>query len=298
MRQRKIPYFVLKGNLKDMWAIFLSTIIPKENWYQSQSDEIISEDGSVFYANGASEFVVAEKMRLLADFAKRYYKTHGCYPDKSERLAAEPKLTYINPFTSRAEPPSIKRYNGSFGRDTLFLGVAAEASPSTCYDYLKHGGDWPDTSANTPGKINALALFSTQRCADGYKVSEFYIHGFDRYSKLITSGRPYTDYVFGLYSGKDLDDDNKRRMEEMEHISVHPPNRIYVLPGSASNLQFMHQFGTNFFGACAIFSFIAWIFLGLRKRMAQPRLPILAVDVVFLVSFAAWAISTFIHLLS
>ncbi len=298
VHHRKIPYYVLRGNLGDLWATFLSTIVPKENWYQLQLDELISEDGSVLYAGGASEFVLVEKIKLLAEFAKRYYANHSCYPDKTEKLAAEPKLTYINPFDSKAVLPVIKRVNGSFGRDTLFMGLNADASVNACYRFLKQGGNWHDEVVNLPGRINALALFTTQRCADGYKVNEFYIHGFDRHGKLISSGEPYTAYLIGLYGGKDLEDENKVRLKAMEHASVHPPNRIYVIPGCITDLQFAHQFGANFLGLCAIFSLIIWIFLGLRKRRAQPRMPMQPVDWLFLLTSMCWAISTFIHMLS
>ena len=65
----------------------------------------------------------------------------------------------------------------------------------------------------SPGKISALSLFTSQRCADGYKVTEFYIHGFDRHGKLITAGKPETYFAIGLNLGKALTMNNKERIQ-------------------------------------------------------------------------------------
>lgn len=294
VQHRKIPYFLLKGSLGDAWAVLLSTVVTKENWYQFVGDELISEDGSVFYSNGSPEFVVAKKMRFFADVAKRYYDSHGCYPDKIEKLGAASGLTYINPFSSKAEMPLIKRVNGSFGRDNIFPGVKPEATVIDCYNCLRSGGSWHEDPF--PGKISALALYTSQRCADGYKINEFYIHGYDRYSQLLTSGNPQTTYLIGLFNGKSLSNDNNERMEEIEQTSVHTPRRIYIVPGNSTDLQFMHQLGTNLLTGLVVLSGLGWVVFGLRPRMQQPDMDIQVIDIVFGLSLILWLISFIIHL--
>jgi len=297
VQHRKIPYFLLTGNLSDIWAVLLSTVVTRESWYQFAGDELISEDGNVFYSNGSPEFLVTKKMCLFADIAKRYYDAHGCYPDKIEKLSATSGLTYINPFSGKAEMPLIKRANGNFGRDNIFSGVKPDASVIDCYNYLRSGGSWHEDPF--PGKISALALYTSQRCADGYMVNEFYVHGYDRHSKLLTSGRPRTSYVIGFLGNKSLSNLASERMAEIEQVSVHIPRRIYIVPGDSTDLQFMHQLGNNLLTMLVVLSGSGWIFFRLyqRGRIQQTGMSSNAVDIIFGLSLIIWATSLIIHLL-
>jgi len=295
VHHRKIPYYLLKGSLSDIWAALLSTVVTRENWFQFKGDELMSEEGTVFYAAASPEFVVADKMRVFAEAADRYYNAHGCYPDKSERLASEPGLTYINPITDKADIPPIKRVNGTFGRDNTFPGVKVDSNYKECFSYLLKGGSWREEAS--PCKISALALYSSQRCADGYKVNEFYVHGYDRHSRLLTSGKSFTSLVLGFYGGKSLSDATHERMEEMEQASVHVPRRIYIVPGDSTDLQFMHQLGTNLLSTLAILSTGFWVFFGLLRRLKDPSISIQVIDVIFGLSVFIWGVSFFIHLL-
>ncbi len=297
VHHRKIPYFLLKGGLHDVGEMLLSMAIRKENWYQLKQDELTTEDGNIYYANGAPELLLTKKMQALAEFARRYYAANGCYPDKSEKLKDEPGLAYINPYTNLPDLPVVKRLSATYSRDAIFPGVKVDASVNDCFAYLKQGGLWRDDIRGSAGKISAMALFTSQRCADGYKVTEFYIHGFDRNGNLITAGKPETYYAAGLYMGKNLLDTNKERQQEMERVSVHPPERIYVVPGDSVDLHFLRQCGSSLLTGCVVLSFIAWIFLESKKRRQEPNRAVQPIEVLFLISLLVWVGLQLIHLI-
>ncbi len=297
VHHRKIPYFLLKGGMRDLKEMILGMLARKEYWYQLNQDELTTENGNIYYSGDAPEISLTRKMQSLADFAKRYYAQNGCYPDKAEKLKDEPGLAYINPFENKAEMPVVRRLSAGYARDAIFPGVKTEATPSECYWFLRQGGTWRDDLVNSPGKISALSLFTSQRCADGYKVTEFYIHGFDRHGNLITAGKPETFYAIGLNSGQNLNDDNREVVAETERASVHPPERIYITPGYVVDVRFWRQFLSTMLGGSVVLSLIAWFFLEYKKRKANPKQPLQPMEIVFLICFSIWAYVTLIHLI-
>ena len=134
---------------------------------------------------------------------------------------------------------------------------------------MRYGGSWRDDLVESAGQISALSLFTSQRCADGYKVTEFYIHGFDRHGKIITAGKPETYFVIGLISGKNLNDDNHERIAETERASVHPPERIYISPGYVVDVHFWRQFLSSLLSGSVDISLIAWFFLESKKAQTK-----------------------------
>ena len=297
VHHRKIPYFLLKGGMRDLKDMVFSMAVSKESWFQLNQDELTTDNGNIYYAGDAPEISLVKKMQNLADFAKRYYAQHGCYPDKAEKLKDEPGLAYINPFDNKAEMPVIKRLSASYARDAIFPGIKVEATPNECYMFLRHGGTWRDDLLNGIGKISALSLFTAQRCADGYKVTEFYIHGFDRHGKLITAGKPETSYAIGLNSGLDLNNDNHERIAETERASVHPPQRIYISPGNVVDVHFWRQFLSSILSGSVVLSFAAWLFLESKKRKTDPKRSLQPIEFIFIVCFCVWAYIALVHLI-
>ena len=123
VHHRKIPYFLLRGGLRDLKDMILSMAVRKESWFQLNQDELTTENGNIYYAGDAPEISLVKKMQALADFAKRYYAQNGCYPDRVDKLKSEPGITYINPFDNKAEMPVIRRLSASYSRDAIFQGV-------------------------------------------------------------------------------------------------------------------------------------------------------------------------------
>ncbi len=297
VQHRKIPYILLKGGMRDLKDMILGMLMCKEMWYQLNQDELTTENGNVYYEGNAPEISLVKKMEKLADFAQRYYALNGCYPDKIDKLKGEPGLAYINPFDNKAEMPTIRRLSATYARDAIFPGLKTDANPNDSYWFLRHGGTWRDDVAGKTGKISALSLFTNQRCADGYKVIEFYIHAYDRHGKLITAGKPETYFAIGLYSGKNLNDDNHEHITETDRASVHPPEKIYITPGDAVDVHFWRQFLSSLLIGSVILSFLAWLGLEAKKRRQDPNRPLQPIEVILIVCLCLWAYVVVIHVI-
>jgi hypothetical protein len=269
----EIPYTVLKGGLDDIKAMLASGFTRRERWYRFDKDQLFTEYGNVLYPAGAPEHFVANKLHALKQFAQRYYLKTGCYPNDARKWANEADLNYISPFTGRLDSPLSKTLNGTLDKEYLFPDISEGLTP---YDYLRASDKhrWKDEPAHAPGKINTLALFVAQRCADGFKVVEFYGRGYDRNSNLITAGRPGAFMLLGLKAGKDLSQEADDHARDTEESSVRPPDHICITASDSADLGLLHSGMQNLLMLLTFTFFVTWIFLESRKRIAEPkRLP-------------------------
>lgn len=293
----KIPYVLLRGGLDDFKAMWASAFTRRELWYRFDDDQLISESGNVLYPKEAPELFIAAKMLALQQFAQRYYVKTGCYPNDARKWVAEEDLNYICPFTGRIDSPQSKTLNGTLDMDYLFpdFKTGSSSNPNAPYDYLREGGHWRDEHTPERGKIDTLALFLAQRCADGFKVTDFYIRGYDRNARPIMAGKPGNVYIVGLRSGKVLSDDSDDHLKDTEEASVRTPDRICVATSEAADLGALHQGMGIILIAASIACVLGWVFFESRYRIAEPRRFPQAYELGFAVSFCLWLIVTIIH---
>jgi tetratricopeptide (TPR) repeat protein len=269
IHQTKIPYTVLRGGFDDFKALLASGFTRRERWYCFDKDQLITEDGNILYPPGAPEQIIASKLKALKQFAHHYYIKTGCYPNDAKKWANETDLNYISPFTGRLDSPSSKTLNGTLDRDYLFPEITEGES---AFDFLRSSSKhkWKDEPPGTPGKINCLALFVAQRCADGFKVVEFYGRGYDRQSRPLTGGKPGTYLMLALKDGKDLAQESDDHAQDTEECSVRPPDRIYVALVD-TNLGWLHYGMQYILTFAALIFAVCWVFWESRRRIAEPK---------------------------
>jgi hypothetical protein len=270
----RIPCTVLQSANDFFGAVLTSAFTRRENWYRLDQDRLVAETGTILYSKKAPELFIGSKMRALKQFAQRYYLKTGCYPNDAKKWNQDPDLDYISPFTGRVDSPGVKNINGTLDRETIFPHIKQTNAPNEIIEFLRNGGIWQNEGKATPGRISALALFVAQRCADGFKVNEFYVRGFDRDSQPLTGGKGGTLFIIGLKNGKDLSTEAEDHSEDTERSSFHPPDRICILCGEGPDLGQLHNGLPFLLGGTLLGSLTGWIFLEFRKRLAEPkRLP-------------------------
>lgn len=224
--------------LDDKTAIVLSdpaqkkiqyTIVPGESYndnrksncsYSLSSGQLTClANKMVLYPDGCPEAFIAKKMRALKKFAQQYYEKTGCYPNDARKWHDDAELTYDNPCTGAMDGPTVTVMNGSLDKDYLFPNIGS----SEGFEFLQRGGSWRNQLAS-PCAIRALSLFVAKRCADGFKITEFYAVGFDRNSEPLRVGPDSKLLVIGLKDGKDLSEDvhnkEQKSAEPQEPLSI------------------------------------------------------------------------------
>jgi tetratricopeptide (TPR) repeat protein len=300
VHHRPIPFIILRGGPEDVGTIIASAFTRRENWYQCKRDVLNSETGTVLYPNDAPENFIAAKMHLLEEFAQTYYRRTGCYPNESKKWQNSGSekssgLVYINPFTDKPDFPTLRILNGNLDPNYLFHEMDTSDYKTDPFAFLLHGGVWRDEQIPQPGRINALALFLAERCADGFKVTDFYIRGYDRESKPLTAGSPGTLFIIGLKEGKKLNQDNRDLNAETVSNSIYPPDRICIVEGDDVDLTMMRQSVQTILEFAMAISLFVWIYAEFKKRKAQPsRLP-QTFEVIFALSAVLLLVSVIIH---
>jgi hypothetical protein len=191
----------------------------------------------------------------------------------------------------------VKNINGTLDREYLFPHIKQTGAPNEVFEYLRDGGTWRDDQKPTPGRIAALGLFIAQRCADGFKVNEFYVRGFDRNSLPLTGGKPGTFYIIGLKANKDLSMEAEDHAADTERTNVHPPDRICILAGEGMDVGQIHNGLPFFLLAILGVSLTGWIFREFRKRLAEPKRLPQPFEVGFVVSAFVLLIISLIRML-
>ena len=295
IHHNEIPYTVLRGGFDDVKALLASAFTRRVRLYCLDKDQLITEDGNIFYPPTAPEQFIANKMKLLKQFAQRYYMKTGCYPNDAKKWMNETDLNYISPFTGRLDSPTSKTLNGTLDRDYLFPEIP---EGQTAFDFLRASKlhKWKDEPQGTPGRINCLALFVAQRCADGFKVVEFYGRGYDRESRPLTAGRPGTYLILALKGGKDLSQETDDHARDTEECSVRPPDRIYIAPVD-TNLGWLHYGLQTILTFSALVFAVCWVFWESRKRIAEPKRFPQFCEIGFVVAVFLLTIVSIIHVL-
>ncbi len=294
VQHRPIPYVILRGVAEDLKTIISSAFTRRENWYKCKKDELISETGTVLYPKDAPENFIASKMRLLEEFAQSYFRKTGCYPNDSKKWQGA-SLVYINPFSDKPDTPTLKIFNGNLDSNYLFGDIENSDYKSDPFEFLRHGGRWRDEQMPVPGRINALALFAPERCADGFRVTEFYIRGYDRDSLSLTAGAPGTFYVIGLKQGKKLNQDDRDLNTETVSNSIYPPDRICIVESETADLTVMRQSVQTLLLLTLVISVVVWIYAEFKKRKEHPTMPPQPFEITFALSVLLLIVSIIIH---
>lgn len=297
IHHKQIPYVVLRGGFDDFKAMVTSGFTRREMWFHFDNDQLVSETGNVFYPSSAPELFIAAKLRELKQFAQRYYLKTGCYPNDAKKWSNDTQLNYISPFTGKVDTPTSRTLNGTLDKEYLFPDIKTGSDSETPYDFLRAGRHWRDEQLFAPGKINALALFIAQRCADGFKVTEFYARGYDRNSKPLTAGKPGAYQVIGLKLGKDLSQESEDHAQDTEQSSVRTPDRICITASESADLGLLHQGMPMLLGLIALASALCWVFFESRKRIAEPHRMPQPNEVIFAITLFLIIVVAIIHAL-
>jgi hypothetical protein len=189
----------------------------------------------------------------------------------------------------------LKILNGNLDSDYLFHDIETSEYKSDPFEFLRHGGVWREEQIAQPGRINALSLFVSQRCADGFKVTDFYIRGYDREAQPLTAGSPGTFYILGLRNGTNLNQDASGLSAATVMNSLHPPDRICIVESEMADLGAMRQSVGMFLGFAVALSIFAWIFTEFKNRKAQPYRLLQPFEAIFVISSILLICSFIIH---
>lgn len=191
----KTPMKIYLDDWQDAVDVALGRATQKQYWLNVSDSAVTDQDGITLYVDGGPETEIANKVEIIAEYAKTCYLRDKKYPTSAD-LLEKADLSYTNPFTKKKTYPT-------FNKTTVSKGTSALDSDNERTDFyhtLVSGGSWSDAPKPSPGEIRCCAVdFLSPRGT----IQGFFVQLFDKDGKSLSGVRPKTSYLYALEDGKE-----------------------------------------------------------------------------------------------
>lgn len=151
-------------------------------FFRSSDDAIIDANGTYFYRENAPELQLVKQMWRYATLAQRYRNEKNFYPEKDDAWTiSKDKLTFTNPITHATD-------------QAVIFSTMSEATDSPIRKTIADGELWKDQPVPGPGRITCNVFNSRM----------FFIRGYDRNGKVLTSSNPKSCFYIECSDGLDI----------------------------------------------------------------------------------------------
>lgn len=185
---------IWRGGLGDELGV-LSGNYKNCSWLVPTSEGLRDQDGTIFYAPNAPEKKVLLIMKAVAATARQFYSSAARYPNSED---IQPNR-YTNPITKKEE--DLKTYS-------MKVGKADSAGNDSRIDLdLRAGQFFNDEAGGHPGAVTAFAVSNRPAGSESGLPEQvgaaysFYIHGYDRNGKLLTTVDKKHTHLIALKNG-------------------------------------------------------------------------------------------------
>ena len=180
-----VQYKALSDWTKNSSVFFRGFLRRKEYWFSLQNENLVDQNGTVFFRPTAPEKTIIAKMWFYARCAQDQYKERKLYPSSLDRCRRTYKdFDYINPFTGKSDSPSL-------------LTQGAQNAPIDLCNRGLTDRQW------RPGAILCLQQ----------DTKHLMVQGFDSQGKPFVSSDPSSYFAINLADGKVTTEEPKSQIE-------------------------------------------------------------------------------------
>lgn len=191
----KTPMKIYLDDWQDAVDVALGRATQKQYWLNVSDSGVTDQDGITLYVDGGPETEIANKVEIIAEYAKTCYLRDKKYPASAD-LLERADLSYTNPYTKKKAYPTFNKTSVSKGTSAL----DSDNERTDFYHNLVTGGSWADAPKPSPGEIRCCAVdFLSPRGT----IQGFFVQLFDKDGKALSGVRPKTSYLFALEDGKE-----------------------------------------------------------------------------------------------
>jgi len=151
-------------------------------FFNSKDSAIVDSNGTYLYESTAPEHELVKRMWKYAELAQGYRQEKNFYPESDNAwMISKDKLTFQNPIT-RAEDQAI------------IFSATGESTDTPVRKSIADGELWKGQPAASPGRIICYV----------YNSRMFFIRGYDRNGKVLTSSDPTKSFYIECSDGLDI----------------------------------------------------------------------------------------------
>ncbi|MBX9670470.1 MAG: tetratricopeptide repeat protein [Candidatus Obscuribacterales bacterium] len=221
-KAREGAYKLVRGNIQDLLAMIPGHLRHDFVFVKANKDTITDKDGTTLYANYAPEHQLVSRMWKYGALAQGYRVEKNFYPEKIEDLAISKETTsYTNPFTNQND-------------NAIICSTTGESTDTPVRDVIARGEGWEKQPSGAPGRI----------VCNTYNGRLFFIRGYDRDGKLLTSAEPGKCFYIECADGFDVSKDklkeiqNAPQAETTEATKIQRKIRYVFTPSSEAESMF------------------------------------------------------------
>lgn len=178
-------------------------------FFNSKNDTITDANGTRYYQDKAPELQLVKQMWKYATIAQGYRNEKNFYPERDDQWTiSKDKLTFLNPITHARD-------------QAVIYSTMNESTDSPIRKSIADGELWKDQPVPGPGRITCNVFNSRM----------FFIRGYDRDGKVLTSSKPNTCFYIECSDGLDITKEDlakppeEKKGAEAEKASAPPSNK-------------------------------------------------------------------------
>jgi len=205
-------YSFVGNSIQDLLPLIPGHLRSAFTFFRAADDAIVDNDGTFFYTHEAPEMVLVKRMWKYADLAQEYRAAKSFYPESDDVWAiSKDKLTFTNPITRSLD-------------QAIIFSTTGESTDTPLRKAMAAGEMWENQPKGGPGRI----------ICNVYNGRMFFIRGFDRNGKLLTSADKGKYFYIECSDGIDVTKDKLKELHNKELLGTNSPEVNPVAPAQPS----------------------------------------------------------------
>ena len=204
--------FRFVGNaIQDLIPLIPGHLRTAFTFFKAADDAIVDNDGTYFYTAQAPEAVLVKRMWKTAELAQTYRAAKSFYPESDDVWAiAKDKLTFTNPITRSLD-------------QAIIFSTTGESTDTPLRKSMAAGELWERQPQGAPGRI----------ICNVYNGRMFFIRGFDRHGKMLTSADKGKYFYIECSDGIDVTKDKLKELYNKKLLGANVPENNPAAPATS-----------------------------------------------------------------
>ncbi len=265
----KLPVVKLSESIDSVLKINDVSSFGKRVWAETAKEGINTDGDFRLFSPDSMESKLSEACRYVSNALNEYYKKNSSYPDNRSDLIANGRLTYVNPYTGKAQAVTYQNFSQFMQVDYVFDGVK---DMDHAAEFLRAGGRWNDEPAFLPGGINAVSRFSGEKHGEAFIVPSVFMHVADKDRQLVTGAQAGSVLVYQLNKGEFANDSVYRlKLRDLVLKNFQGKTLYVVAQGLFTNIWLWKNLTTVVLAVLLLAAASWWFIFDARARLKDPR---------------------------
>lgn len=197
-KHKNASYSFVGDTIQDLLPLIPGHLRTSYTFFRSADDAIVDADGTHYYIDHAPELQLVKRMWKYAELAQEFRAQKSFYPEADDAWAiAKEKLVFTNPITRKPD-------------QAIIFSTTGDATDTPVRETIFKGEAWSGQPQSSPGRI----------LCNVYNGRMFFIRGWDRNNKLLTTSDKKKCFYIEVSDGVDVTKEKLRDLHNGKLLSA------------------------------------------------------------------------------